>query len=826
MPEEIIEINARMDDDFNDGLLSGNKWVYNSGIGTVSESNGVLSTGKTSLQSGIMTQVRSASALIGDFDLSVKIRRRDVNSSAGTIGFFLGSYDDVTPNNATGFLIGFYGSQWKVTSKAPADTYTDQFVGSSHLQDVWYTIRVTRSGTVWNFYLNDSLLATTPLGHSFPIYFTSYRYWKEVSGTIHYGTLEFDDLSTNNYLTNAHIGQTLPFKTCLPVDKNTQFLAHYDITEEESLYGVKPMGNKYSLDLDGTTNIVELGNVNNMGLGDFSIDFWIQTTTTTTQGYIISKSKAAAVDNRYAVGINAGKIMVFMCPLIVNGDIILNGAIPVNDGKWHHVTISFDRDANVSIYIDGTLDKFISISSWSTVNMVSTFPFRIGSYTTEAMQPMAFFDGKISEVRVWSKALNSIDILEDMNTHLEGTENNLISYWKANDGEGSLLYDYSLNKNHGDIVGIPNWDYGRVIFTLRHSEGKYGGAIAIEEGTTNLIPLGQRTCSIPFNQQSKGGGLGVITFTNEANIYGRDDVNKVIITPNSPADNPYAVIGITDALLAVPGDILTFSFEYKILQGSESPEFESVYANGYKVPDSSSAADLDLATITDIGNGWKRYSRKMVITVAGNSWFRINQFSQGKLTEVILDNFQIEKKEFSTSFVDGSRPDSNLKYQLSPITGDFTVSFWHMNNKPTATAQHIFSLRDKAAANHFDYFAYPSSSTLRITNRKDGILTANKSYTGRNVLNKWSFVSFVNNVQDNTFKLYYDGILVDTVESINGKLEEVHVGVRNDSLGIYSLNGLIDELRIDNIARTEDEIKQWWYSQSPFFPKGIHRIYS
>jgi hypothetical protein len=34
----------------------------------------------------------------------------------------------------------------------------------------------------------------------------------------------------------------------------------------------------------------------------------------------------------------------------------------------------------------------------------------------------------------------------------------------------------------------------------------------------------------------------------------------------------------------------------------------------------------------------------------------------------------------------------------------------------------------------------------------------------------------------------------------------------------------IDELRIDNVARTQDEILAWYMSNNPFYPMGDERI--
>jgi hypothetical protein len=38
-----------------------------------------------------------------------------------------------------------------------------------------------------------------------------------------------------------------------------------------------------------------------------------------------------------------------------------------------------------------------------------------------------------------------------------------------------------------------------------------------------------------------------------------------------------------------------------------------------------------------------------------------------------------------------------------------------------------------------------------------------------------------------------------------------------------SSSNLYDELRIDKIARTDEEILAWYYSGGPFYPRGIYR---
>jgi hypothetical protein len=134
----------------------------------------------------------------------------------------------------------------------------------------------------------------------------------------------------------------------------------------------------------------------------------------------------------------SGKARVFMQGN-GGGDVVFSGTTTVSDDKWHHLVFTFDRDVAARTYVDGVQDGGSVISQWSSVDMISPNPFRIGAYNNTDGNPMAFFTGQLDEVRVYNKALSTDEI------------SNL---------------------------------YNRSVHTLR-SDGKYGGAVAVEESTIN-----------------------------------------------------------------------------------------------------------------------------------------------------------------------------------------------------------------------------------------------------------------------------------------------------------------------------------------------------
>lgn len=286
-------------------------------------------------------------------------------------------------------------------------------------------------------------------------------------------------------MTIAHLGSRLAIKSCLPVDfKNTVFLAHYDITEEENLKGIRPVGNRYSLDFNGTDTYIKTSLNNPITQNSFTIECFVYTDVTNQ-----SKVIAGQFDS-FGLCLTSGKIKA----VIWDNDWVTTYTLPT--GRWVHVAFTFDG-AIYSLYFDGILQG--TYSHPTSVPVKNSHPFTIGAWSASTSEN--YFKGRISEVRLWNYARTSSEINSCMNKHLTGAEPGLVGYWKLNEGTGSIVLDYSSNAKHGKINGGVSWVDGQLVFTLRPSEGKYGGCIVVEEATTNLVtnPTLQGTGSLPDN---------------------------------------------------------------------------------------------------------------------------------------------------------------------------------------------------------------------------------------------------------------------------------------------------------------------------------------
>lgn len=147
------------------------------------------------------------------------------------------------------------------------------------------------------------------------------------------------------------------------------------------------------------------------------------------------------------------------------------GKIPVktdarkklDTGVWYHVAATYDqRTRTARIYLNGKLideTRDVGVEAPSADNRIRLAPrekvdgktgegycFLVGN-SYNRYRPL---QGKIAEVRVWSSARTQQEIWENMYRIAEPeAHEDLIGYWKCDDGAGDTVTDYSRYKNHG-----------------------------------------------------------------------------------------------------------------------------------------------------------------------------------------------------------------------------------------------------------------------------------------------------------------------------------------------------------------------------------------
>jgi hypothetical protein len=122
--------------------------------------------------------------------------------------------------------------------------------------------------------------------------------------------------------------------------------------------------------------------------------------------------------------------------------------------EWHHAAATYDGYF-MRIYIDGVLAASKEVNGNITVN---------GNDLVLGSQPGfgEFFEGQVDESRVWSRALNQCEIINNMACELDPQQKNgLVAYYKynqgfvgANNSTVTTLLDASDNANNGTLTNF------------------------------------------------------------------------------------------------------------------------------------------------------------------------------------------------------------------------------------------------------------------------------------------------------------------------------------------------------------------------------------
>ena len=170
------------------------------------------------------------------------------------------------------------------------------------------------------------------------------------------------------------------------------------------------------LSFDGVDDYVRIADAANLnpGTSDFSVDFWMRTSSQPTDfdgDNILSKRPICNVASFWDIrlgGANAdGLIRV---ELREEGGANPNqylSTIKVNDGQWRHIAVV--REGPMSrLYIDGALDS--SNTAEGTTNISNDADLLVGNGPCVGVDGTMFFDGELDEIEYFSVALTSAQV--------------------------------------------------------------------------------------------------------------------------------------------------------------------------------------------------------------------------------------------------------------------------------------------------------------------------------------------------------------------------------------------------------------------------------
>ena len=213
----------------------------------------------------------------------------------------------------------------------------------------------------------------------------------------------------------------------------------------------------YALLFDGNNDYVTMGDVHDVGTSDFTISTWFRySATENTLPQLINKYNGGMGYGLEIVdddGEDDGKIRAYIKNDATRIEALSSVATSKN-GNWHHVAATWDRDGNLTVYLDGIAGTGVSINAQSGDDIQNALAFDIGAENNHTAQ---FLKGFINDVAFWTVVLNEAQV---QTLFIQGYTfpatnidiGNLSGYWNFND-QADSTDDVSSSNNKGDISG-------------------------------------------------------------------------------------------------------------------------------------------------------------------------------------------------------------------------------------------------------------------------------------------------------------------------------------------------------------------------------------
>jgi len=208
---------------------------------------------------------------------------------------------------------------------------------------------------------------------------------------------------------------------------------------------------------DGVDGKVSLGNPVAIDFGsttDFSIGAWVKTSTLDTTDRTIIGTRDGSPHRGWILQHNVADKLRFKVYVADGSSATAELNSPIADGELHHVMGVCDRDADIKLYVDGSL--LVTTSTATNGGIVDTTENEHIGYK------FGTWEGIINEVSIFTSALSLAQVQELFNDGVAfDLENDtltgsptLAGYWR-NDGAVTWT-DRSANSNDGTVTGSPD----------------------------------------------------------------------------------------------------------------------------------------------------------------------------------------------------------------------------------------------------------------------------------------------------------------------------------------------------------------------------------
>ena len=845
-------------DDFNDSQIDTNKWTFSDDAGalTTAETASVMRRGGTVSGNNKWNNLNTSAAFNNYRIVEYQLK---VNSKSGgeTI---MRDYDTTNyiRENSSGWKWQYYTDNWYDIANSTNITTGGNYVN----------IKLIAEPTGLSIYENDTLISkrsyTITTGSS-RNYFSVRQYSSGYSFSVDIDNVRIRQYATSDPTTSAAAEET----SSAPVaywkfDEGVGTSAN-NATSTTGIPGILVNNPVWQTDdqcisgkclyFDGTNDYISVPQQPSLYLTDkFTLSFWVKNQRITGKNTFLLKNTNAS--QGYAIWQNTtDQIGLFVYYPYSGGYrsqtcFANNFTLPQN--QWTHIAASFQQDNYLKVYINGKVAGSCATAYSGPLGAPSTTNLYLGYQAWFGSGNDAFFKGYFDDVKIYPYARTAAQIQQDYNagkSHTSSSKgssvnmgsnakssdafsNGLIGYWKFDENVGTSSADYSGNNNttiFGSGTSAPSW-----------SPGKYGVGLSFNNtGTYTSAPvngttLTELTYSFYFNIGTTSGYAGIMQWatalsTGSPAVYVRRNGSSIDLYNSGSYSTPITV---------TPNSWHLFTATYKnsvtsiYIDGTLGMTFNRQMTSTY----------LNNATILYFGNGYngffdglldefRLYSRAL-------SSSEIRQLADSAPGPVGFWNFE---EGTGTTFFDSSGygnnggwigtasyrspgkygtagnftaddyisvPESN---SLKPIR-DITVTGWVKFKDVTGGNYRILSKAYQSGTWNSPYVHYELTHDNSAGYQYVGFRVGT-GYAGTNGLynvvpNRWYYLT--GTYDGSSVRMYIDGNLIKSV-GYTGTIDytnstPLEIGRMTQNSG--KMNGLIDDLKMYNYARTPKQITE------------------
>jgi hypothetical protein len=200
---------------------------------------------------------------------------------------------------------------------------------------------------------------------------------------------------------------------------------------------------------DGTDDHIALPEMNHNYSKGITVEAWVWYDRFNSWSRIIDFGNGVDAENIIFANEGATGKLIFV---VFQGKTAQSISITAQEGvlqtgEWMHLAATIDESGRATLYKNGEVIKTGSVDLPKTINRTKNYIAR----SNWSHNP--YFQGKISDVRIWKTSRTAEDIKNNMYLQLTGQEVGLVGYWRLGGISEGKVVDFSANSNDGTVYG-------------------------------------------------------------------------------------------------------------------------------------------------------------------------------------------------------------------------------------------------------------------------------------------------------------------------------------------------------------------------------------